>query len=89
MSKTTNADLIRLEIQNRFKRASSSGFSSVDILAGDLHEKMEFNDGTHPNQMPSICNMMYEAQVAGDEILYSPPKGRGARLLIRYQIPRR
>ena len=89
MSEITNADLIRQEIKNRFKRASNSGFSSVDILAGDLHEKVEFNDGTHPNQMPSICNMMYEAQTTGDEILYSPPKGRGAQLHIRYQIPRR
>ena len=89
MTKTTNTDLIRQEIQNRFKRASSNGFSSVDILAGELHEKVEFNDGSHPNQMPSICNMMYEAQAAGDEILYSPPKGRGARLHVRYRIPRR
>lgn len=89
MNDFPNTDLIRQEILIRFKRASSNDFSSVDILAGDLHQKVEFNYGTHPNQMPSICNMMYEAQVAGDEILYSPPKGRGARLHIRYQIPRK
>lgn len=89
MVKTTNADLIRQEIQNRFKRAANNGFSSVDLLAGELHDYVEFNDGSHPNQMPSICNMMYEAQVAGDETLYSPPKGRGGKLHIRYQIPRR
>lgn len=89
MAKPSNTDLIRNEIQDRFKGAAKNGFSSVEILAVDLHEKVEFNDGSHPNQMPSICNMMYEAQVAGDETLYAPPKGRGARLRIRYRIPRR
>ena len=89
MAKTSNTDLIRQEIKSRFKRAVNNGFSSVDIRAGDLHDSVEFNEGSHPNQMPSISNMMHEAKEAGDEILYSPPKGRGAKLHIRYQIPRR
>jgi len=83
MTKITNADRIREEIQTRFRSGLKNGFSSVSILASELHENVDFNEGSHPNQMPSICNMMHEAKRSGDEVLYSPPKGRGGKLHIR------
>jgi len=88
MAKDTNTGRIRQEIRGLFKRAHSNRFSSIRIRAGDLHESIEFTQGSHPNQMPSCCNMMTEFEKAGDKRLYTPPRGRGANLLIEYKIPR-
>jgi hypothetical protein len=38
--------------------------------------------------MPVCCAVMHAARRPGDEILSSPPSGRGASLLIRYRLPR-
>lgn len=38
--------------------------------------------------MPTCCNVMYAAMTQGDEVLRSPPKGKGANLFIRYRLPR-
>lgn len=88
MTKTTNADKVRKEILNRFQRATSNGSSIIEIHARELHDSVEFNEGTHPNQMPNVCRLMHEASRSSDHVTHGPPKGRGGSLRIAYRVPR-
>jgi 5-methylcytosine-specific restriction protein A len=38
--------------------------------------------------MPSCCQVMYGEQTSFDRVLHAPPKGKGASLTVRYQLPR-
>jgi hypothetical protein len=85
----TKSDFIA-EIKAQFNRANGNAKSSLDINAGDLHRTL----GGYPPQkgashhMPSCCDAMRETMKVGDEIIESPPKGRGASLTVRYKLPR-
>jgi len=39
--------------------------------------------------MPQCCDVMHALMTAGDEVLSTPPKGKGNTLKIRYKLPRR
>lgn len=62
----------------------------VDVVAGNLHRKV----GGYPpapgcnHAMPNCCRVMKKNMKDGDVILKQPPKGQGARVTIRYQLPR-
>ena len=80
-------ETLRAELRSQLSQAERRGVSYVDINSGELHRKV--GDYPGPNQrMSSCCDLMYEEQRAGDKILSSPPKGRGASLTIRYKLPR-
>ena len=75
------------ELRSQLSQAERRGVPYVDINSGELHRKV--GDYPGPNHtMPSCCNVMYGEQKAGDKVLSSPPKGRGASLTIRYKLPR-
>lgn len=78
----TTADF-KNEIQDRKERAKAKGFSSIVIISKELHNSL-VKGKVKSHVMPSCCNAMYSSQKAGDEIIYSPPKGRGSTLEIRY-----
>jgi len=85
--KKLTADDFREAILRRFASAARSGKTAIEINSGDLHREL----GVYPgpgHSMPTCCNMMREAMTAGDTVLSSPPKGRGATLTIRYELPR-
>ncbi len=80
-------ETLRAELRLQLGRAERRGAPGVEINAGELHRKV----GDYPGPihiMPSCCDVMYEERKAGDRILSSPPKGRGASLTIRYKLPR-
>ena len=78
---------LRTELRLQFGRALRRGAHSVEINSGELHRKVGGYPGTN-HVMTSCCNVMYAEQMAGDQILSSPSKGRGASLTIRYRLPR-
>lgn len=81
-------DDFREELHARFKRAVERGAKEIEINSGDLHRAL----GGYPadkHQMPSCCDVMHEERGAGDQMISSPPSGRGASLTIRYALPRR
>ena len=74
-------------IQSHFRRATNQGRSYIEVLSGDLHREI----GGYPSpdhRMPVCCEVMYRLMGPSDVLLYAPPKGKGASLRIRYQLPR-
>jgi hypothetical protein len=86
MSPPTTADFQR-ELDRIFRVARDQHLSHIDIVSRELHREFGGYPGTD-HRMPTCCNVMLNNMQAGDEVLYSPPKGRGATLKIRYRIPR-
>lgn len=65
------------------------GSVSLDITAGDLHRYV----GDYPpppnrhHAMPAASDVLRDAALkSGGEILYSPPKGRGAKLRVLIRL---
>lgn len=71
-------------ICEHFQRAQQRGQSEV---ACNLHRCLGAY-AAPDHRMPLCCELMYAEQQAGDEIVASPPKGRGATLTVRYKLPR-
>jgi hypothetical protein len=80
-------DEFRSALRSQFRDAESRGATFIEINSGQLHRKLGGYPSTR-HQMPSCCEVMYGEQVAGDEVLSRPPKGKGASLTIRYRLPR-
>jgi 5-methylcytosine-specific restriction protein A len=59
----------------------------VEITAGSLHRVVGGYPGTN-HRMPICCQVMYDTMGPDDEVVTSPPSGKGASLRIRYQLPR-
>lgn len=75
------------ELKARFRRAKERGAESLEVNSGEMHRAMGGYPGSN-HQMPSCCDVMHENLRNGDEIIASPPSGRGASLTIKFQIPR-
>jgi len=83
----TQADEFRDEIKARFRRGIESGAAFVEINSGDVHRAVGGYPGPD-HRMPICCDVMYAEMTARDELHSAPPKGRGAKVTIRYQLPR-
>lgn len=83
MNKLPKTADFKNEIQFRKNRAKTNGQNSIVIVSKELHSYL-LRENTKGNVMPSCCNAMHSAMNPGDEIIYSPPKGRGSTLEIRY-----
>jgi 5-methylcytosine-specific restriction protein A len=76
------------ELAEIFDGETKNGETSVTVISGELHRRV----GGYPvnnHRMPSCCDVMRAAMQEGDEIVGQPPKGKGATLSIRYNLPRR
>ena len=74
-------------LRKLLQEEGKAGKPSVDVRAANLHTDV----GVYPSRghsMPTCCTVMYEEMLPGDEILLTPPGGKGATLLIRYKFPR-
>lgn len=83
LSKGDFVTVLRKQLQD----AGKAGEASVDIRAANLHTEV----GVYPargHSMPTCCTVMYEEMQPGDEILLTPPGGKGPTLLVRYKFPR-
>jgi len=67
--------------------ATNQSSPYIDVKSGDLHSAVGSYPGVN-HRMPVCCGVMRSAMKPGDEVLYAPPKGNGASLLIRYKLPR-
>ncbi len=74
-------------LRDLFDKAQNEGQPYLEVISGDLHRKLGGYPGPKHN-MPSCCLAMTNIMVPGDEVLDSPPKGKGATLRIRYCLPR-
>jgi hypothetical protein len=64
------------------------GFVAVEVNAGKLHRLV----GGYPgpgHAMPTCCEVMRKRMTVSDRIVAQPPKGNGASLTVRYQLPKR
>lgn len=74
-------------LRKQLQEAAKAGETSVEVRAATLHTEV----GVYPSRghsMPTCCTMMYEEMQPGDEILLTPPGGKGPTLLVRYKLPR-
>ena len=74
-------------LRKLLQEEAKAGKSSVDVRAANLHTEV----GVYPargHSMPTCCTVMYEEMQPGDEILLTPPGGKGPTLLVRYKLPR-
>ena len=74
-------------LRKQLQEAEKAGEASVDVRAANLHTEV----GVYPargHSMPTCCTVMYEEMQPGDEILLTPPGGKGPTLLVRYKFPR-
>jgi len=55
----------------------------IELVSGDIHRELGGYPGSN-HRMPSCCSAMRELMKSDDEILYSPKRGNGATLKIRY-----
>lgn len=75
------------ELRSRFRRARERGANLLEVNSGEMHRALGGYPGSN-HQMPSCCDVMHDHLRSGDEIISSPPSGRGASLTIRFQLPR-
>jgi hypothetical protein len=81
------AEKFRMALQAWLAEAERRSRTSVEINSGKLHRVV----GGYPGQnhrMPVCCAVMEAEMREGDTIVSAPPKGRGASLTIRYELPR-
>lgn len=74
-------------LRKQLQEAAKAGETSVEVRAATLHTEV----GVYPargHSMPTCCTVMYEEMQPGDEILLTPPGGKGPTLLVRYKLPR-
>ena len=74
-------------LRKQLQEAAKAGETSVEVRAATLHTEV----GVYPSRghsMPTCCTVMYEEMQPGDEILLTPPGGKGPTLLVRYKLPR-
>jgi len=81
-----SADFIAA-IHTSFRGAQIKKHKYLDINSGDLHRLLGYYPGPD-HRMPLCCGAMRKEMKQGDQILNQPPKGNGASLTIRYQLPR-
>ena len=77
----------RDELSRTLSTATSEGKRSTVVKAGELHRQLGDYPGRE-HRMPICCEVMYQEMKSGDEIMAAPPKGKGASLTVRYQLPR-
>jgi hypothetical protein len=75
------------KLSETLRHAEQGGAVAIEIRSGELHRALGGYPGID-HRMPVCCEAMYKEQRASDTILSQPPKGKGASVVIRYQLPR-
>ncbi|MBV4414662.1 hypothetical protein KM789_00320 [Clostridium tyrobutyricum] len=53
----------------------------IELTSGDIYKDLGL-----VQRMPTVCDAMYKLKRTDAIIIYSPPKGKGSRLCIRYYL---
>ena len=86
----TKTEWCRRVLRRRIRRAELAGAAYIDVRAADLHREV-WGASSYPapsHRMPVACGAMEKLRQNRDVYLYQPPSGTGARLEIRYMLPR-
>ncbi len=86
----TKTEQCRRVLGRKIRRAELAGAAYVDVQAADLHREV-WGPSSYPapsHRMPIVCGAMEILRQNRDVYLYQPPSGTGARLEIRYMLPR-
>ncbi|MBI4198593.1 MAG: HNH endonuclease [Chloroflexi bacterium] len=83
-----NTEDFRSALHSKLQEAVKQGITYLDINSGEFHREPGGSSGRN-NRLPVCCNVMWQEMREGDEVLERPPKGKGASLTIRYQLPRK
>lgn len=81
------AEDFRTHLRAELAAAERSGLKELEIRAGDFHHRVGGYPGPD-HRMATCSDVMRDEMKAGDVVVSSPPKERGASLTIRYQLPR-
>lgn len=81
MNPTKNDFSLKLQELKSFSKLMGEPF--LLVTSGALHKIVGGYD-TANHRMANCCDAMYDAMKSGDEIIAAPPKGKGARLTIKY-----
>lgn len=87
MSPAPNRGDFERALRGLWREAQERGDDHVDVVSGQLHRLVGGYPGPS-HRMPICCEVMYAAKAPGDKVLQAPPKGKGASLVIRYELPR-
>lgn len=73
---------VKLYIEDLFRKAKENGEKEITLISGQLHKELNLE-----HRLPTVCDAMrYYYNYIYDEILKSPPKGKGSRLIIKYNL---
>lgn len=81
------ADDFRRELRSRLDKATVAGLSHLEVASGDIHRAVGGYPGPN-HRMPVCCEAVRSEMRSGDRVVAEPPRGQGATLTIRYQLPR-
>jgi 5-methylcytosine-specific restriction protein A len=82
-----SADDFQEHLSRIFNERTNAGATALTLVSGELHREIGGYPGTN-HSMPICCAVMRQNMRLGDAILEQPPKGNGATLKIRYNLPR-
>jgi hypothetical protein len=68
-------------------KAEELGLVAVEVKSGNLHRTVGGYPG-NDHRMPACCDAMRKEMTYKDRIVAEPSKGKGASLVIRYDLPR-
>lgn len=87
MTTAPKAEDFRSNLLQLLASARDLGLVAVEVNAGNLHRRVGGYPGSD-HRMPQCCDVMRQTMRSGDEVVDEPPGGRGARLTVRYRLPR-
>lgn len=85
MNYIPKTDDFKTEIERLKTYARAEGKNFIELVSADIHKTV----GGYPSKnhrMATCCTTMYSLMKTGDEIISSPPKGKGSSLKIRYYL---
>lgn len=68
-------------IQRILQDAKANGSQYIELVSGDIHKDLGL-----VQRMPTVCDAMYKLMKTNEFITYSPPKGKGSKLHIKYDL---
>lgn len=80
-SRQLGVDDVYDHLCNLLEKAKENDLEHLEVKAGNIHNELGLE-----HRMPTVCDAMYKLKKENDIIMYSPPKGKGSRLTIKFII---
>ena len=85
----TTAEDFKKELRALLNSAEKQGKRYIDVESRDLHRQVGGYPDPNNHRMPVCSGVMYREMSTEDEVIKAPPNGKGATVVIRYQLPRK